>query len=184
MTASRATTSAWLGQPLHTDRLVLRAVTAEDVPAIRPLWTDVRVRRYLGGPVPGRRERYAVDEPGRFTVARRADGTVVGMVLLCRYERTGDTEVAYLFLPEHWGHGYAREAVDAVLRYGFAGGGPERIVAVTQEANAPSRRLLEDLGMTAREAFVEHGATQVLYALDRAAHGRHPETRKPVVPPK
>lgn len=167
MSGPHAEQVSWLAEPITTPRLVLREVIADDVPHIRPLWTDSRVRQYLGGPVPGRQERRAVGEAGRFTVVRRQDGAIVGMVLLCRYARTGETEVAYLFLPEHWGHGYAREAVDAALRFGFQW--TDRIVAITQEANAPSRRLLEALGMSLRERFIEHGILQMLYALERLA---------------
>ncbi|MFD7606149.1 hypothetical protein ACFWAN_37830 [Streptomyces mirabilis] len=40
-------------------------------------------------------------------------------------------------------------------------GGP--VVAVTQTANAGSRRLLESIGMTLVDQFVEHGERQRLY---------------------
>jgi RimJ/RimL family protein N-acetyltransferase len=43
------------------------------------------------------------------------------------------------------------------------------LVAVTQEANARSRRLLEALGATLAERFVEWGESQVLYRLSARA---------------
>lgn len=105
---------------LTTARLVLRPVEAADISAISPLWTDPQVRRYLGGPVTAdevaRRQRGYVGAPGTFGVASRADGTVLGLVIMTPDSaRDGQAEVSYLFLPEHWGHGYAREAVTAVL---------------------------------------------------------------------
>ncbi|WP_371825772.1 GNAT family N-acetyltransferase [Nonomuraea turcica] len=49
---------------------------------------------------------------------------------------------SYSFLPEHWGHVYAREACGAVLDWGFANiPDTDRIVAITQAANLRSVRL-------------------------------------------
>jgi RimJ/RimL family protein N-acetyltransferase len=43
------------------------------------------------------------------------------------------------------------------------------LIAVTQTANARSRRLLERLGMTAAEEFEEFGAQQTLYRAQNPA---------------
>jgi hypothetical protein len=43
------------------------------------------------------------------------------------------------------------------------------VVAVTQEANDRSRRLLESVGMSLVDSFVEFDAPQVMYLVDRAA---------------
>lgn len=48
-------------------------------------------------------------------VVRAADGVLLGIVTVEPGARDGETELSYQFLPEHWGHGYAREAVAAVL---------------------------------------------------------------------
>ncbi|MBL1097079.1 GNAT family N-acetyltransferase [Streptomyces coffeae] len=164
---------------LTTARLHLRPIEAADVPAVSRLWTDPAVRRYLGGPVPEEtvraRERGCVGAFGAFGVVLRADGTVVGGVLLEPDSRhDGRTEVSYQLLPEHWGHGYGREAVWAAVSWAFDALTPGRpeVVAVTQEANAPSRRLLEALGMRQVDAFTEFGAPQVMYALTRDPDGQ------------
>lgn len=44
--------------------------------------------------------------------------------------------------------------------------------AVRQEANDRSRRLLESIGMIQVDSFVEFGAAQVMYSLDRAVAPR------------
>lgn len=69
--------------------------------------------------------------------------------------------MSYQFLPEHWGKGYAREAVGAVVARVLEG--TPSVVAVTQEANDRSRRLLEAVGLEHAESFVEWDAHQVLY---------------------
>ena len=173
---SRMSTPAeatWWPHSLTTRRLLLRPVEQADVPAHRRMWTDAEVRRHLGGPVDAEvvraRERLCVDARGLLSVVRRADGRVVGSVLLEPYARAGRTEVSYQLLPEHWGHGYAREAVTAVAEWAQAAVPGRDLVAVTQEANTRSRRLLEGLGAVPVEEFVEFGSPQVLYRLSAAA---------------
>ncbi|MEV5973102.1 GNAT family N-acetyltransferase [Streptomyces sp. NPDC051921] len=168
MTSSTAPTRS--AAPLVTERLVLRGVRARDVPAVTRLWTDPEVRRHLGGPVVESviriRQRRIVGAPGFHAVERACDGVVLGLVTVQREGRNGETEVSYQFLPEHWGQGYAREAVAAAVERALED--VPAVVAVTQEANTPSRRLLEAVGMTHAESFVEWDAHQVLYRRGRS----------------
>jgi RimJ/RimL family protein N-acetyltransferase len=152
---------------IGTARLLLRAVAADDLPALRRGLLDPEVRRYLGGPLDAARlaarRAAAVGERGTFTVATEDGGQVVGFCYLGRH-RSGAVELSYTFLPEHWRRGYAREAAAAALAWGFASiPGCGRIVAVTQSDNARSRRLLHALGMRPVDEFVEFGAVQVMY---------------------
>ncbi|MGI5287329.1 GNAT family N-acetyltransferase [Nonomuraea polychroma] len=88
-------------------------------------------------------------------------------MLLLAHEQD-DLELSYSFLPEHWGHGYAREACAAVLDRGFTNiPGTERIVAVTQAANGRSARLLQVLDMVKIDEFIRFDALQVMYAACR-----------------
>ncbi|MER7956327.1 GNAT family N-acetyltransferase [Streptomyces sp. NPDC096030] len=160
-----ASSSSAPSDVLSTERLLLRPVRAADVPAVTRLWTDPDVRRHLGGPVTEQvvriRQRRVVGAPGVHAVVRAADGLLLGLVTVEPGARDGETEISYQFLPEHWGHGYAREAVAAVLDATLRD--KPSVVALTQEANHPSRRLLEAVGMTHASSFVEHDAHQVLY---------------------
>ncbi|MFC8509668.1 GNAT family N-acetyltransferase [Streptomyces sp. NPDC057411] len=151
--------------PLRTERLVLRPVRTRDVPAVTRLWTDPEVRRHLGGPVIDSvvriRQRRIVGAPGFHAVERAADGVVLGLVTVESGARDGETEVSYQFLPEHWGRGYAREAVAAAVEQALREA--PSVVAVTQEANERSRRLLDAVGLAHVGSFVEWDAHQVLY---------------------
>src|ERR1022692_4810241 len=159
---------------LATARLTLRPIESGDVPAISRLWTDPEVRRYLGGPVAAAevaaRQRGCVGAAGWFSVLGRLDRTVLGLVLL-EPDSRGDrrTEVSYSFLPEHWGHGYAREAVAAAVGGALADAiaAPPAVIAITQQANVRSRRLLESIGMDLVESLVEFDVPQVMYSVDR-----------------
>ncbi|MFF9474176.1 GNAT family N-acetyltransferase [Streptomyces roseolus] len=150
---------------LRTERLELRPVRSADVPVVTRLWTDPEVRRHLGGPVIDSvvriRQRRIVGAPGCHVVARAGDGALLGLVTVEPSGHGGETEVSYQFLPEHWGSGYAREAVAAVVARVLESA--PSVVAVTQEENHRSRRLLEAVGLEHADSFVEWDAHQVLY---------------------
>ncbi|GAA3723061.1 GNAT family N-acetyltransferase [Streptomyces tremellae] len=150
---------------------MLRQARADDVDVYTRLWTDPEVRRFLGGPVEGgrlrlRQQRFA-GRPRVFSVTRGQDCSVIGTVALDAADRCGGRwEMSYSFLTECWGRGYGREAVAAVVGWVLdAAPAPDAsLIAVTQEANVRSRRLLDAVGLRVRERFVESGASQVLYA--------------------
>ncbi|MBQ0893224.1 GNAT family N-acetyltransferase [Micromonospora sp. U56] len=152
----------------RTERLVLREVRSSDLPVLERMWRDPVMRRYLGGPVSDEvvAERRVSDHTGGLMVAR-CSGEIVGWCHLGRC-RTGDLELSYVFLPEWWGRGYAREACVAAIGLAFDRFPDDvRLIAVTQEANLRSVRLLEALGMVRVDAFEEFDARQVMYAIDR-----------------
>ncbi|ALO06335.1 GCN5-related N-acetyltransferase [Streptomyces venezuelae] len=163
------TSTATPPAPLTTDRLLLRAVRRGDLAAVTRLWTDPEVRHHLGGPVTEPviriRQRRIVGAAGCHAVIRAEDDVFLGLVTVEPGARNGETEVSYQFLPEHWGKGYAREAVGAVVARVLEG--TPSVVALTQEANHRSRRLLEAVGLEHAESFVEWDARQVLYRIRR-----------------
>ncbi|MEV1169811.1 hypothetical protein [Nonomuraea sp. NPDC049784] len=72
---------------ISTERLLVRASTRDDLPAMERTWLDPEVRRYLGGPISAEMlERRRQLRPGRgmFTVTLH-DATVAGF---CHYGRT------------------------------------------------------------------------------------------------
>ncbi|WSJ91769.1 GNAT family N-acetyltransferase (plasmid) [Streptomyces sp. NBC_01304] len=111
------------------------------------------------------RPRAYAQTPGAWTVARAGSGEAVGMVTIGQDHRCdGRAELSYQLLPAAWGQGLGHEAVKAAVGWWTSrtpAGGP--LVAVTQKANTPSRRLLEAVGMVLVDEFEEHGATQCLY---------------------
>jgi RimJ/RimL family protein N-acetyltransferase len=111
-----------------------------------------------------------------FSVARSSEAAVVGLVVIepvggthSEHNATGHTEVSYQLLPEHWG-GYGREAVSAATGWALQNinPAPPVVIAVTQEANKKSRHLLEPIGMTPVDRFVEWDEPQLMYSVDRA----------------
>ncbi|WP_454265802.1 GNAT family N-acetyltransferase [Rossellomorea marisflavi] len=155
---------------MRTERCAIERMTGEDIPSIRRLYEDEDVRRYLGG------VRTDLDVEGlmavmgqqlHWAVSDLEDGTFLGGISLSTHHNGEDTEVSYQFLTEHWGKGYAKEAVAAVLTYGFQKLELQRIVAETQVLNERSSRLLENLGMKVEEEVERFGARQAIYALTK-----------------
>lgn len=153
----------WTDRPVRAERLLLRLATGADRDVVVRMLTDPDTRRYLGGPVDDSavravRARVPGETWGSFVI--EVAGAVAGSCLLDRDR--GELEMSYQLLPEYRGRGLATEALRALLDWA-AGRCPERhVIAITQAANAPSLRLLDRLGFTERERFVEWDAPQIL----------------------
>ncbi len=70
----------------------------------------------------------------------------------------GHASIAYIFSSAHWGRGYARQAVDAMMAELVLHYAVRRFFATFKRDNQRSRRLLERLGFTLAtpEWHVEH----------------------------
>jgi RimJ/RimL family protein N-acetyltransferase len=157
---------------MSTDRLLLRRIENRDVPALADLRQQDLVREFLGGVLSPEdalaKARACVNTREHYAVVRHDDGRFVGLTSLT--PRGSETELSYEFLPDAWGQGLATEACAVLLEaHASVATSGDGIIAVTQRANQRSRGLLERLGMTVREEFVEHCASQVLYSRSPSA---------------
>jgi RimJ/RimL family protein N-acetyltransferase len=116
-------------------------------------------------------------------VARKADGMLLGKCGLARIEAAcapdqlkGQVQIGWTLRADQWGHGYAREAAEAMLVLAFDGLDLATVYGQTSKSNRPSWRLMERLGMRRCAALdypdpdypPEHNPTMV-YRLDAAA---------------
>ena len=138
------------------------------------LLTSAVAREHLGAPLNHPDAEAAAggtpgSTPGSFVIATSSDATVVGTVGLDRRdaERPGQLvdrgqalEVSYVLDPARWGQGYATEAVSAVLSWASGVLADPHVVACTQTTNGPSIALLQRLGFTEIDRFVEFDAEQ------------------------
>jgi RimJ/RimL family protein N-acetyltransferase len=85
--------------------------------------------------------------------------------------------LGYSYLPTSWGHGYATESVDAVLK--ACGDAPktfwepfEQVVvrAVVNDENGPSQRVMEKSGMEGPEVLEFEGGTFFIAGKWRTKH--------------
>src|SRR5690606_15232424 len=97
-----------------------------------------------------RRPRLAFD----LAVTLKPGGLLIGAAglhVIDRDNRTGD--LGYVLHPDYWGCGFAEEAARALLHAGFRELGFRRVVAVCDQRNKTSARVLERLGMRREGAF-------------------------------
>jgi ribosomal-protein-alanine N-acetyltransferase len=142
---------------IQTPRLTLRPFNEGDIDTMVALLNDWEVVQWLAiPPFPYRRAdaRFYVDhvranhEAGpatEFAIALTEGDGVVGSIGL-RPKSTADAAIGYWLGQPHWGHGYASEAVEAVVAYGFGSLGLQRLEAETDPENERSARVLEKLG--------------------------------------
>ena len=136
-----------------TERLTLRQLEPRDAVAISAYRSDPDVARYQSWtpPYPLESARKLVREMQhrdgtelgwtQIGIELRATGQLIGDVA---FERRSPAEAAvgYSLAPVHWGHGYATEAVGAVVAHGLDVLGHEVIVAEVLPENAASIALL------------------------------------------
>lgn len=87
---------------------------------------------------------------------------VIGMVGMFEISRNyRSAEIGYWVGRDHWGHGYATEGANLMIRYGFEVLGFNRIQAVCFDFNPRSARVLEKAGMRfegrCREELIKDG---------------------------
>jgi len=159
-------------KPISTDRCILSSLTEAGFFELTPLLTNAEVRRYLGGVRPiedsFRYLRESIASASNYPFVVRLCGTaeLLGLVTLGPHHVPTDMEVSYMFLPEHWGKGYAQEAMKAILGFCKQRLNLNRVVSETQAANLRSCRLLETLGYRAESNIDRFGAKQTIYVYE------------------
>lgn len=92
-----------------------------------------------------RRNQYRLCECGLWAVVEKENGRIAGKAGL-----TGG-ELGYQIYPGYRGHGYAKEACEAILAYGFGSMELQEIRLRVREENAPSVSLARKLGFSGEE---------------------------------
>jgi [ribosomal protein S5]-alanine N-acetyltransferase len=154
---------------LTTERLVLRPACADDLPFVTSVWTDARVRVFLGGTITDeeaiQRIWPRIDARELLVIFSLDREQFVGVLSVCNC-REQRLELSYLLTPEHWNRGYATEAITVLhreLKISFA---TYRLLATTQAANTPSRNLLRRLGFREERQHIEFDTLQITYGME------------------
>ena len=147
--------------PLETDRLLIRRFAADDLEDQFEYLSDPDVARYeywepftSWEAVREMEEVESSVEPGEearwceLAIVLKGEQKVIGNIsikVLSRQHRLG--EVGWILNPNYQGHGYATEAANAILRFGFDELDLYWVIAFCDVRNAASYRLMERLGM-------------------------------------
>ena len=137
---------------LETERLVMRAPRLADAKPVSTLAADRRIAENTARiPHPYRlsdAENFicTANKPGGECVYLMTlrDKTVIGACGIAQQD--GAPEIGYWLGVEHWGKGYATEAVHALVDYAFTDLGHTALNAGARVTNPASRRVLEKCG--------------------------------------
>lgn len=144
-----------MSETFSSDRLAMRPQGVGDAEALHEAYRDETVMRYWSSaPHADLEETRAYLAPRDdkadwrgWTITLAGTGEVTG-TLAAGARRAGVSEIGYMILRRHWGHGYAREAVSRLLDLLFVEEGHRRVMADTDPDNAGSNALLTRLGFT------------------------------------
>lgn len=156
--------------PIATARLLLRPFRRGDVDAVFSYRSRADVSEYLfdrpmthedcAEAVRLRAGQIAFSTEADkvvLAVERRDDGRLIGEVsLIWRSVPDLQGEVGYIFHPDAHGQGYATEATQTLLAFGFEVMGLHRIYARCDARNDASERVMLRLGMRREAHFREH----------------------------
>ncbi len=143
---------------LATERLRLTRLTADDAAFILELLNEPTFRRYIGDKgartLDGARAylrevplaHYARFGYGLYRVGLPADDVAIGICGLVNRDPFPDPDLGFAFLKAYWGNGYALESSVAVLGEARDRLGLDRVLAIADEENTASTRLLDKLG--------------------------------------
>lgn len=146
---------------LVTARLTLRPLEMADWPALYAFTGDPDVQRYVtGAPLSEMETRNLIvmlrdweqEQPPRacpFAFVHTADNLVIGFggLYWMKGPERWQAELGYTLHRGYWGQGYASEAGEALLRYGFTELRLHRVFAECHPANVGSARVMQRLGM-------------------------------------
>ncbi len=143
---------------IETERLLMRAFTLDDAPALYAMSSHPEVIRYVGNvpmaSVEAAREviqntlfkDYAEVGYGRFACVWKATGAVIGFSGVKYIADLKDTELGYRFMPEYWGNGVATESAIASIAFARDTLGLQRLIGLVHPDNQGSAKVMLKMG--------------------------------------
>jgi len=154
---------------IETERCLLSQIKRSDERDIYILYKNENVRRFLGGIVnqnifKERFNRMLQDfTVTNWTIRLKLNKVFVGMIGIGKHHDGQDSEISFQLLPEFWGKSFAEETVSGIIKHAANTMNLPCIIAETQSANMPSRKLLEKIGMEPVRILTRFNEEQVIY---------------------
>jgi RimJ/RimL family protein N-acetyltransferase len=158
---------------VRTGRLLMRPVSAADLPGLRALKADPRVFAVMLGGVrtPMRTVEELAEEigfwgrhgVGIWGVRHRVSGVFLGIAGFMDRPDGRGISLRFAFVPAEQGYGYASEAAGAALRFAHDRARLPRVVAVAREDNLASRQVLGGIGMREYDRFDRAGVPMLVF---------------------
>ena len=144
---------------IETSRLILRTPVMEDAAmiaaAMNAVWHDLQLwmswSREGANKVESIKNNFiaqAEDENYLIGICRNTGQFVISTGMNARKDHDGQHETGYWVSRDFLGKGYATEATNAAIRYGFGVLGVKNVYISHYEGNKASQRVIEKLGFT------------------------------------
>jgi len=161
---------------IHTHHLTLRPLQPSDAAELHCIYQVDGVLRYFPNPNPPpleRVERNMVLQQahweqhgyGNWAVLAPEQVAIIGWAGLQFLPETGETEVGFLLDRPFWGRGYATEAAQASLDFGFKKFQFPEIIALVHPENLASQRVIAKCRMPYVDRKVYFGLELFRYRL-------------------
>lgn len=143
---------------METERLILREIRLEDAASLFSVFSNEAVTRYYGMStfdklvqaeqlIEAFSKNFTEKRGVRWEIEIKGEKDLAGTIGFNHWSPAHKrAEIGYELHPDVWGHGYASEALEQILDYGFQDMKLNRIGAVVFLKNAASSQLLRKQG--------------------------------------
>jgi ribosomal-protein-alanine N-acetyltransferase len=170
---------------LETMRLILKPAVLEDANNLFLLNSDPEVMRYTGdkkfhSTIEAQKviqenliPHFNHYKMGRFMIFLK-DGTFIGWCGLKYFPETDEVDLGYRLMRSFWGQGFATEASQVSLDYGFSRLNLKKIIAKAMPENIGSIKVMQKLGMTFKGYLRDPTDPQAFILYDIFKSEQHP----------
>ncbi|EOQ22339.1 ribosomal-protein-serine acetyltransferase [Bacillus cereus BAG3O-1] len=151
---------------IRAERLLIRKFESKDWEAVHEYTSDSNVMKYIPEGVFTEEDtrnfvnKNMGENAKNFPVILIDENILIGHIVFHKYFGEHTYEIGWVFNPKYFNKGYASEAAQATLKYGFKEMKLHRIIATCQPENIPSYRVMEKIGMMREGYFrkcIPHG---------------------------
>ncbi len=162
---------------LQTERLWLTELVPADADALLAIRSNEEVNRFIGRSsaqtievieqfITARLHDFRQGKGLYWTIKLKGSGALIGTICYWNLDHIANTiEIGYELLPLHKGKGFMKEAINAVITYGFNEMQLDAVTARTVVENKRSVNLLEQYLFV----YTETMDGELIYKLDKAA---------------
>lgn len=153
---------------LESNRLLLRAVTNEDVNEVLALRGNPKTMKYIPRPLLSSKamasehiemiiQKINKNEAINWAITLKGNPKLIGIIGHYRIQTENHrSEIGYMLLPDFQNQGIASEAINIVLEYGFNQLKLHSVEAVIDPENNISEKVLEKNGFIKEAHFIEN----------------------------
>jgi RimJ/RimL family protein N-acetyltransferase len=164
---------------LKTDRLVLRALTLDDIDLLVDLDNDPEVMRFITDGKPQPKEHYEKRIPellnymeknpdlGLWVTFLKDTNEFIGWYILKHLPDDGEVEIGFRIKKKFWGNGYSTEAGKALLKHGFGTLGLKKIAAIVRPDNFASQAVIKKIGLQEKGKGTWYGIECLYFELEK-----------------